>query len=457
MVGQTTSVDEFLDSNTSWFGFGKYQVKKVLLISGGAWWVVGWQVLALSFLVDKLKKNGYDGPDPRQKSAMDSALFVGWGFGCAVLSRLSDQRGRRPIFLVSLAGMIISSLFVSFSSDGFWWAFCRAGTGFFVGGFGLVSYVLQAEFTPSKHSVTVGVLMNGSWAVGAVVLSLVAYMAPSAEALVVLITVPAIVLFLSDKRIPESPKWLVVQRRGQQALEVLSRIAIVNDQELDSDVELDLPPATSDAGSVRTLFSGSLARQTIVMCFNWFVTSMVYYGLTLNPKATGNSDLYVSNALNAIVELVGYLVAGPIINKLGRKLALTVFFAIGGACLLALIVVSDVDGITLLVLIGKLAISSAFVAVYVVASEVFPTEVRNLGAGVCSLAARVGAFSATLIQTGFGEDLTGPRVVYALFGLGAAALTAMLLKDTRRSAQVPTPDTPGTQLQERADKADDAL
>ena len=48
-------------------------------------------------------------------------------------------------------------------------------------------------------------------------------------------------------------------------------------------------------------------------------------------------------------------------------------------------------------MVGKLCISAAYQTVYLISSEIFPTEVRLQGLGTSNLIARIGAISAPFI------------------------------------------------------------
>lgn len=57
-----------------------------------------------------------------------------------------------------------------------------------------------------------------------------------------------------------------------------------------------------------------------------------------------------------------------------------------------------VGTIMLLSLIGKFAVSMAFALLYVYTSELFPTEARNKGMGLASVAARIGGILAPFVS-----------------------------------------------------------
>ncbi len=52
---------------------------------------------------------------------------------------------------------------------------------------------------------------------------------------------------------------------------------------------------------------------------------------------------------------------------------------------------------TSVALFGKLAVSGSFVCIYMYSAELFPTQVRNIGAGVATIGARLGGFFAPIV------------------------------------------------------------
>ena len=56
-------------------------------------------------------------------------------------------------------------------------------------------------------------------------------------------------------------------------------------------------------------------------------------------------------------------------------------------------------------MIGKLAVSGSFAFVYMYSAELFPTQVRNIGAGVVTIGARVGGFFSPIVLLAVSIDL----------------------------------------------------
>merc|ERR1711924_147634 len=96
---------------------------------------------------------------------------------------------------------------------------------------------------------------------------------------------------------------------------------------------------------------------------------------------------------------------------------------IGFSCLSTLAVKEIEPLVAVLGILGKFGAAGAFDAVYLFATELFPTEIRNLGMGYSSNAARIGvlcvspliAVGGALPWLGFGATTAlGATIAYVL-------------------------------------------
>ncbi|XP_072014759.1 organic cation transporter protein-like [Amphiura filiformis] len=242
----------------------------------------------------------------------------------------------------------------------------------------------------------------------------------------------------SDNLLSESPRWLLSKGRITEAQRVIRRIAKVNKKDLPDEFfnnlelhEQEKPQEKSDKQpNVFYLFRYPYLRlKTITLMFIWFITTLVYYGLSLSSGDLG-VDFYVSFFVSGAVEIPAYLYVMFALDWFGRKPNLCGSLVLGGiACLLTLLIKSGVWK-TVVAMIGKFAITITFAIVFIFTTEQFPTVVRNVGLGMCSAFGRVGSVSAPLIFiiSEFWEPL--PFVVFGVLSI-AGGLASLILPETK--------------------------
>ena len=134
----------------------------------------------------------------------------------------------------------------------------------------------------------------------------------------------------------------------------------------------------------------------LIMGFLWFATSFGYYGLIYNAENMG--DRFTSSLLGAVIEIPAYFACVPILRSLGRRNGSCFFLGlIGVACSVNAFVPEGEENqwmVTVLGMVGKFGAAGAFDAVYIFATELFPTEVRNISMGTSSMCARFGVLAA---------------------------------------------------------------
>ena len=164
---------------------------------------------------------------------------------------------------------------------------------------------------------------------------------------------------------------------------------------------------------------------------NWFVITMIYYGLSLNAASLAG-DVYVNFALLSLCEVPGYAISYLGMRFAGRRTTLSLSLLIGGVSCLISSLVTNTDISTFFFLLGKFGATAGFGTTYLYTGELFPTRVRSLCVGVSSMVGRLGAIlSPYIAQLGLLTSLAWlPMAVFAGAGLLSGLLT-LLLPETR--------------------------
>ncbi|XP_042242904.1 organic cation transporter protein-like [Homarus americanus] len=311
----------------------------------------------------------------------------------------------------------------------------------------------------------VGVLLGLPWALGMMVWGALAYLIRDWRWLQFTASLPLLLIMGLLFLIDESPRWLIVKGKHEQALKVLRRVARLNKSTLPPEEELRLMMSDIQAEaemskrvsrgkdkealgkkkkrcSIKTpaLLSTSNIRLIMsVLSLNFFTCNLVYSGLSLSGNIySSNPFIYV--VIGGLMEVPGYTLTSPIIARWGRKMPIMIGLYICGAALLSLAFIpSDISWLVMtLAMIGKLAISGVFMIVTVYETELLPTEVRLQGASVNCM---VGQLAATISP--YVIDVLGPILSWLpsmIFGVSSflSALSVLTLPETRLMAM---PDT----------------
>ncbi|CAF3391713.1 unnamed protein product [Rotaria sp. Silwood1] len=384
------------------------------------------------------------------RASAQMIFFVGYMVGSIFFGMLADKYGRRPIMSVSFILMSFSGFLCAFGPQDalgvlpsyIIFVIARFLLACSTRGISVSGFVLGSEIVgPSKRLLT-GIVIEYFFVFGQLFLLCFAFVIRTWRRLtcaISLFTVPYIFFYFI---LPESPRWLVSKGRFDDAEKILRHIATQNKRDFDQNAfqqmkeeqEKNMSSKQHQEGISSLFKSRIMFLITVNLFFQWLAQNLVFYGVSQN---TGAWDLnpYLSFGLSALIELLAYIVVHLILDRTGRKLPYILFAILFSLVAFLILPIqkymtknSNAQTILLNIIYGALKFfaSASYAIIYIYANELFPTNVRNTGMGICSMIARIGAIIGTLCN----DSLTRmwihlPILLYGVVSLVAAILALM--------------------------------
>lgn len=382
--------------------------------------------------------------DAEYKNALTASIYMaGVLVGAIIFGDLSDRIGRLTVHSLSLLLLLLFGTASAFMPEYISFTISRFLVGCVTSGVYLVLFVLALEMIGDTVRTPCGIAVQGFFAVGFMLDGLLAYLIRDWMWLQLAITIPGAGFLCYFWILPESVRWLLAEKRFEEAENVVRKAAHVNKVYLPEHVfarEISKGNVPSQRHTVVDLLrTPNMRKKSLIMFFEWFVASLVYYGLSLNTAALVG-DEYVNFVLSGAVEIPGYILCVFTMNYLGRRLSLALTMILAGvACVGAGFIQNENIAwmTTALALTGKMFIAASFAVVYNYAAELFPTVARNTGIGISSMAARVGGIIAP--QIALLDNIASYMSVLVMGSMGlVAGSLGFLLPETKGK---PLPDT----------------
>lgn len=383
-----------------------------------------------------------------EKASITGVVFAGELAGSLFWGPMADKFGRKIAFIVACVMISVAGFLSGVSPSYGWLLFFRAVVGFGVGGL-TVPFDLLAEFLPSKDRGKFLIFIEYFWTVGSLFVTGVAWLCLSTAGWRVLTYITAAPVTLASLLtiwyLPESPRWLLVKGRLEEAEKIVRETARECGVEL-GDFKLVLtagqssPAPVVDASYFDLFRTPEARRVTLPLATVWTVFGFTYYGVILfvsrlYAAESTNDDSgktcffdYQAIFLNSLSEIFGVLVAALTVDNLGRTRTQAVLYVIGGIAVAFMGMDLNIVAITVISMAARLCAMGASCATWVATPELFPTEMRATGHSLCNSAARIGGFCAPYFVVSDASPLTVGLVLCAFNGL--AALASMALPET---------------------------
>ncbi|GBG68515.1 hypothetical protein CBR_g3059 [Chara braunii] len=180
--------------------------------------------------------------DEYKSGISGSLFFVGRLLGGGFFGSLADgMLGRRGTLITATAVAGTFSLLSSFSPAFAMYAVFRLMAGFGCGGIGSNAFVLATEPIGPSHRSTLGMSTMYFYSLGVMILALLGFLFRSWRHVMIAVSIPSLVYSIVCRHfLIESPRWLLVWERGDEALNILKKMAQRNGKSIPPSVTLTL-------------------------------------------------------------------------------------------------------------------------------------------------------------------------------------------------------------------------
>ncbi len=384
--------------------------------TGGVFVMVVCLVAALGGLLfgyDTGVINGAIGP-LKAHFALD-AKWTGWAMGCALVGcaigagaagAVSDRFGRKKVLIISAVLFFISAVGTAVPRTITAFIIYRILGGLGVGAASIASPMYIAEISPARIRGRMVSINQFAIVTGFLVVYFVNYFIAlqgdaawneqtgwrwmfGSEAL------PALLLLILLFFVPESPRWLTKQNRGDEALKILTRVdgAAYAQSEL-----LEIKDAIAhESGELRQLFAPGMKIVLvigIVLAVLQQVTGInvfLYFGTEIFKKMGSQTGAaLLQTVVVGAVNLSFTVIAIWTVDRLGRKPLMMIGSAGMGLSLLAMGLAAYFQRTELWVLLFILGYIACFAlsvgpVTWVILSEIFPTRIRGRAMAIATV------------------------------------------------------------------------
>ncbi|MDX8150641.1 MFS transporter [Patulibacter brassicae] len=384
-------------------------------------------------------------------TGLAASLYVaGACLGALFFGRLTDRFGRKRLFIITLLVYLAATALTAVSMNPAWFFACRFLTGFGIGGeYAAINSAID-ELIPSRVRGRVDLIINGSFWLGAVGGSLLSIVMLNESLFATdvgwrlsfaLGVVLGLVVLLVRRHVPESPRWLVIHGREDEAEAIVAGVERRVREETGED--LPEPHGTITIHQRRDIPFREIARtlwqrypRRAILGFSLFVGQAFLYNAITFGYATilieyfdvqsGHTGYYY--AAIALGNFLGPLLLGGLFDSLGRRVMISSTYILSGVLLFvtAALFQAEVLNATTMTLCWVVVLffaSTGASSAYLTVSEVFPMETRAMAiAFFYAIGTAVGGITGPQVFSRLVESGEVSQVSLA-FAIGAALMT----------------------------------
>jgi MFS family permease len=425
---------------------------RVVIGLGGVWILDGLEVTMVGNVADRLTEPGSGIELSAAQIGIAAAVYIaGACLGALFFGQLTDRFGRKKLFILTLVVYLTATVATAFAFAPWYFYLARFFTGAGIGGeYAAINSAID-ELIPARVRGRVDLIINGSYWLGAA--------GGAAGALLLLNTsifpqdigwrlafgigaVFGLAVLVVRRNVPESPRWLFIHGRQEEAERIVREIE--EGVARDTDEPLPEPEGSLTIRPRKTISFVEIAKvaftrypKRAVLGLALFIgQAFLYNAFTFNlgtllgtfyGVASGTVPLFF--VVWALANFAGPLLLGRMFDTVGRKAMISLAYLGSAAVAVGLTALFYAESGDVIVFIAVLSVcfflaSSGASAAYLTVSEIFPMETRALAiAFFYAVGTAIGGITGPLL---FGALIdTGDRGLVAISFLIGAAVMAL--------------------------------
>lgn len=406
---------------------GRFHYSLLLLIGFG-WMFDAMDTGLIAFILTKMAEDWQ--MSAAEKGWVVSIGFIGMALGAVCAGGLADRIGRKTVFALTMAIYSIATALCAIAPNLTYLLIFRFIVGFGLGGQLPVAVTLMSEYIPAQVRGRFIVLLESFWGLGWLVAALLAYFViPSFgwQMAFVIGGLPVLYVVLVLAKVPESIPYLINRGRIDEAHRLVQKIERQCGVEVVQELVVK-PVSAQQTVSFVQLWSGPLARRSLMLWLIWFGIVYSYYGIfTWLPSLLVKQGYTMVQSFEYVLmmilaQLPGYVAAAWLVEKLGRKPTLAGFIAM---CAVSAYFFGQADSMGMIMLWGCLLSFfnlGAWGVLYTYTPELYPANIRAFGSGWASAIGRLGGIAAPFVVT---QMMVMPNAFSHIFMMFAAILLAV--------------------------------
>ncbi|MFK0117818.1 MFS transporter [Streptomyces sp. NPDC090994] len=389
------------------------------------------------------------GIGPAEAGRLASSALVGMLLGSLLAGSLADRLGRRRTLIGGLTAFSLLTAACAAAQNPDTFMVLRFLTGLGLGAVLPAATALTIEYAPAHRRNLTYMAMQSGYAVGGILASALAIGLVEDAGWRVMYVIGAaplvLVVPLALRYLPESVEHLVGRGRLDEARALAARLGRTVPEP---------PPSTGHAG-VRALFTGGLARRTLLFWTAAFAALLLVYGMnTWLPELMREAGYPLGSALSFLLvfnlgSIVGSLLAGRLADRVGSTYVVVGAFALGALCVALLSVRGPVALTYVLVAVSGFGAIGTMNMLNAHVTRSYPVPARATGIGWSLGVGRLGGILGPSVGGLLLASDAGIGWSFALFAAVAAvgAVAVSLAPPAPRAAATrpttePTADRP---------------